>query len=163
MTWVAMKRAADVRRVIGMTGPVDAEDVCAILDIPVHRYRFAGDVLGGYSAGVIGVRPLLPKTLRDHIILHEVGHHYLDGPVADLHFWRKRDMVMWSKSERRAEEFAYFFTLPGDELVALLWRGIRTWEIEEQYCRPYGWAERRVMLARDEPVMSPYWRQDWVA
>jgi hypothetical protein len=163
MTWIALGKAVEVRRMIGMRGPVDAEHVCAILEIPIFRHRFRGAVLGAYSDGSIGIRPYLPKTLRDHIIVHEVGHHFLDGPKADLHFWRRTDWVMWRKQERRAEEFAYFFALPGDELLSLLWRGMRTWEIEEQYCRPYGWAERRVMLARDEPVMFPYWRQEWVA
>jgi hypothetical protein len=163
MTWVAMRRAAEVRRMIGLTGPVEAARVCAALAVPVYRYHFAGDILGAYSGGAIGVRPLLPRPLRDHIILHEIGHHLLDGPDADLHFWRKRDWVMWRKSERRAEEFAYFFALPGDELMPLLSRGIPAWEIEERYCRPVGWAARRILLARDEPGMTPYWRQDWAA
>lgn len=163
MTWVAQLHALVQRQWLDVRGPVSAEAVCQEMGIPIFPYPFRGGILGAYSHGAIAVRPHLHPRVRDDVILHEVGHHLIDGPEADLHFWRRRDWVMLSKSERRAEQFAHFFALPGDELLALIGGDVPIWDIAEQYSRTPQWVCERVQLGWFAGELEPLRRQDWVA
>lgn len=161
--WVARQHAGWMRARLGRGGPVSAEAVCRplglhVLDIPMPTLV---DALTMEDS--ICVREGLPWHKREHCILHELGHFLICGPGGGYHFWKDRDWVMLAKAERRAEEFAYFFALPGDELLRLLWHEVPEWEIAEMYHRSVPWLRRRAQLGLDAGELNAFRWNHWAA
>jgi len=162
--WVALDAARRCRAELEIAGPLTGEDLCYRLGLALVAYRLPGRVRGLYCAGnVVAVRPDLRRYTREHVIFHEVGHARLHGPFGGMDFWRERDPVMLRKIERRADEFAYFCALPGDELRQLLWEQVPVWEIAGRYNRSPQWVWQRIHLAWDAGELDALKRQEWIA
>jgi len=160
---VAREAAARLRVQLGLTGPMEARAVCAALGVPVDIYPFRGTVRGVYWNGRVAVRTGLSRRETQHVILHEVGHHLLHGPVGGAEFWLRRDPTMLRKFEGQAEDFAYFFALPGDELCDLWRQEMSAWEVGERYGRTYPWLRQRVALAHAAGELDPPPWRDLIA
>lgn len=161
--WVARDAARRVRAELGVVGPITGAEVCWRLGLTLAYHPLPGAVRGLYAYGYVTVRPDLWAREAEHVIAHEVGHHCLHGPYGGMDFWQGRDPVMLRKIERRAEEFAYFFTLPGDELLPLLRDGVPLAEIAERYGRWPGWVWHRACLAWRAGELDPLRRQEQIA
>jgi hypothetical protein len=142
---ISIACAKAVRRLTG-PGPLDAEAVCALYGVEVDTWHFRKNLEALYASGSIAVKLGLARPVREHRILHELGHHLIHGDHSGVRFWSTRDAQMLSKAEHQAEMFAYFVALPSNELAVLLRGRVEIEEIASRYTRTEEWVRERIRL-----------------
>ena len=126
----ARRKAAELRRKLGLRGRVDAEEVANLLGLVVQPWPLAVQqemLMGRY----IGVADRLDPSWRRWVIAHAIGHRLLHS---GNHLWIRDHTSLGGRYEREAEDFALALLVDGREAME---EGLReTWEVAEHFGVP---------------------------
>ena len=126
----AQRKAAALRRKLGLHGRVDAEAVAGILGLEVVAWpmRIQQEMqMGRY----IGVAERLDARWRRWVIAHAIGHRLLHS---GNHLWIRDHTSLNSLFEREAEEFARALLM---DVVEAMEEGLsEVWEVTEHFGVP---------------------------
>jgi Zn-dependent peptidase ImmA (M78 family) len=123
--------------------------ICARLGVPVYEWPLTGRIKAVYTQGAIGYAPGLPYEEREHLILHELGHHLMHRDLAPAHAFLSMDGAAFTQVEYEAERFAYVLTLPRQWLRTYLARGWTIPDLAAYYERTPAWVERRIAMMHE--------------
>ncbi len=126
----AQRKAAALRRRLGLHGRVDAESVAGILGLEVVAWPM--HVQQEMQMGrFIGVAKRLDARWRRWVIAHAIGHRLLHS---GNHLWIRDHTSLNSLFEREAEEFARALLMDLDEVME---EGLSDlWEVAEHFGVP---------------------------
>lgn len=127
---LAQRKAAALRRKLGLRGRVDAEAVANMLGLAVRLWPMQAQ--GEMQVdGIIGVAEQLEPPWRRWVIAHAIGHRLLHP---GNHIWMRRHTSLGGKIEREAEQFAGSLLIDVGEAVEA---GLRhSWEVAEHFGVP---------------------------
>ena len=126
----AQRRAAELRRMLGLHGRVDAQGVADILGLEIwHRpyRRFQEMKMGEF----ICIAHRFEPEWRRWCVAHAIGHLLMHP---GNHIWTRRNTGLANKYEREAEDFAHALLLDVGEVVE---RGFtHSWQVAEHFGVP---------------------------
>ena len=126
----AQRKAAALRRKLGLHGRVDAESVADILGLEVVTWPM--EVQEEMQMGrFIGVAERLDARWRRWVIAHAIGHQLLH---TGNHLWIRDHTSLGSLFEREAEDFARALLMDVGEAMK---EGLsELWEVAEHFGVP---------------------------
>ena len=126
----AQRKAACLRRKLGLSGRVDAEEVANLLGLVVVPWPL--DVQEEMQMGhYIGVADRLDARWRRWVIAHAIGHRLLHS---GNHLWIRDHTSLGSLYEREAEDFARALLVDAREAME---EGLsELWEVAEHFGVP---------------------------
>lgn len=126
----AQRKAQELRRKLGLSGRVDAEEVANMLGMVVVSWPLK--VQEEMQMGnVIGVAERLDSRWRRWVIAHAIGHKLLHP---GNHLWIRDHTSLGGRYEREAEDFALALLVDARETVE---EGLReVWEVAEHFGVP---------------------------
>ena len=126
----AQRKAKELRRKLGLSGRVDAEEVANILGLVVVPWPL--DVQEEMQMDrYIGVAERLDSRMRRWVIAHAIGHRLLHS---GNHLWIRDHTSLSGLYEREAEDFARALLMDVDEAMD---EGLsELWEVAEHFGVP---------------------------
>ena len=126
----AQRKAKELRRKLGLSGRVDAEEVANILGMEVVQWPL--DVQEEMQMDrFIGVAERLDSRMRRWVIAHAIGHRLLHS---GHHLWIRDHTSLSGLYEREAEDFARALLMDVDEAMD---EGLsELWEVAEHFGVP---------------------------
>ena len=125
----AQRRAATLRRKLGLHGQIDAEAVANSLGLTVRRWPL--EVQLEFADGEIVVAERLDAEWRRWMTAHAIGHHLLHP---GNHLLVHEHTRLKAPYERQADDFAR--TLLVDDVEALDKGFVHSWEVAEHFGVP---------------------------
>ena len=126
----AQRKAKELRRKLGLSGRVDAEEVANILGMEVVQWPL--DVQEEMQMDrYIGVAERLDSRMRRWVVAHAIGHRLLHS---GNHLWTRDHTSLSGLYEREAEDFARSLLMDVGEAMD---EGLRElWEVAEHFGVP---------------------------
>ena len=126
----AQRKAAELRRRLGLRGRVDAEAVANLLGMEVVLWALR-DLTEMRVDDVIAVARRLDPEWRRWVIAHSIGHRLMHP---GNHLWMRMHTSLAHPFEREAEDFAG--TLLVDAHEAMEAGLVHSWEVAEHFGVP---------------------------